>query len=73
MAVPVKLGRSVSESLQVGQSKPLFPLSIISSFIVPRSYAAGNDGQRFLTPALPGGASAPSLTVVLNWQVGLKK
>jgi serine/threonine protein kinase len=73
MAVPVKLGRPVSESLQVGQAKPLFPLSIVSSFIVSRSYAPSNDGQRFLTPALPGGASAPPLTVILNWQAGLKK
>jgi hypothetical protein len=73
MAVPVKLGRSPSESLQVGQAKPLFPLSGLSDFIIPRSDEVSNDGQRFLTPVIPGGAAAPPLTVVLNWQAGLKK
>jgi len=71
MAVPVKLGGP--DSFQVGQAKPLFRLSMVSNFIVPRSYAVSNDGQRFLTPEIPGGASAPPLTVVLNWQAGLKK
>jgi len=72
-AVPVKLGGSASESFQAGQAKPLFPLSILSTFIVERSYEVSNDGQRFLTPVIPGGASAPPLTVVLNWQAALKK
>jgi Tol biopolymer transport system component len=72
-AVSVKLGKSAVDSLQVGQAKALFPLSVVGTFIIPRNYEVSNDGQRFLTPVLPGGASAPPLTVVLNWQAGLKK
>jgi Tol biopolymer transport system component/tRNA A-37 threonylcarbamoyl transferase component Bud32 len=73
MAAPIKLGRSASEPLQPGQSKPLFPLPFVSSFIVRRSYDVSNDGQRFLVPVLPAGAAPPPLTVVLNWQTQMKK
>jgi serine/threonine protein kinase len=72
MAVPVKLGNSASEPLQVGQAKPLFPVPVVDTFIVGRSYEVSSDGQRFLLRALASGA-APSLTVVLNWQAQLKK
>ena len=73
MAVPVKLVGSASEPLQVGESKRLFPVPLLDTFIVGRSYEVSNDGQRFLMRTLAGGASAPPLTVVLNWQVGMKK
>ena len=38
-------------------------------------YAPTRDGQRFLVnvPAGSEGAAAPPITVVLNWQAGLKK
>jgi serine/threonine protein kinase len=37
------------------------------------SYAVTNDGQRFLVAATAGGEKTVPLTVVLNWQGGLKK
>ena len=37
------------------------------------TYSPSNDGQRFLMPAIASGATAPPLTVVLNWQTALKK
>jgi serine/threonine protein kinase len=73
MAVPVKLARSSSDSLQVGQAKRLFRVPLIDAFIVGRSYEVSNDGQRFLLRALASGATAPPLMVVLNWQTQLKK
>jgi eukaryotic-like serine/threonine-protein kinase len=69
-AVSVKLG---SKSFQAEQAKRLFQLSILSTFIVGRSYEVSNDGQRFLTLIIPDGGSAPPLTVDLNWQAMLKK
>jgi eukaryotic-like serine/threonine-protein kinase len=73
MAVPVKLASSASEPLQVGQAKPLLSVPAVDPFIVGRSYEVSNDGQRFLLRALPSGANAPALTVVLNWQAQFKK
>jgi hypothetical protein len=32
-----------------------------------------NDGQRFLVRSVEGSGEAPPLTVVLNWQAGLRK
>jgi serine/threonine protein kinase len=73
MAVPVKLASSASEPLQVGQAKPLFSVPVVDTFIVGRSYEVSNDGQRFLLRAPGSGETAPSLTVVLNWQTQLKE
>ena len=64
-AVSVKFGPA---GLQADQPKRLFSLSLLSTFIVARSYEVSNDGQRFLTPIIPDGGSAPPLTVELNWQ-----
>ena len=73
MAVPVKLGRSGSESFQVYVPKPLMALPPAAVPSAPaRSYAVSNDGQRFLIPNVAGGGTGPPLTVVLNWQAGLK-
>ena len=69
-AVSVTLG---SKGFQAEQPKHLFPLSILSNFIIGRNYEVSNDGQRFLTPIIPDGGSAPPLTVDLNWQAMLKK
>jgi eukaryotic-like serine/threonine-protein kinase len=73
MAVPLQLASSASKPVQVGQPKPLFRVPVLDTFIVGRSYEVGNDGQRFLMPALASGTTAPPLTVVLNWQTQLKK
>jgi len=68
-AVPVKLA---ANSFQADVAKPLFALPPGFNFFVTRIYAASHDGQRFLVPAASGGSTTP-LTVVLNWQTGLKK
>jgi len=73
VAVPVKLTNSASEPLQLGLPKPLFPVTLVDAFFVGRSYEVSNDGQRFLMPAIASDATAPPLTVVLNWQTELKK
>jgi Tol biopolymer transport system component len=73
MAVPMKLAGSASEPLQVGQPERLFPMLFVDTFIVGRSYEVSRDGQRFLMSAPVNGATAPPLTVVLNWQTQLKK
>ncbi len=69
-AVPVKFG---SDGFQAGKPTRLFPLSILSTFIVSRSYEVSNDGQRFLSPIIPEGGGTPPLTVELNWQTMLKQ
>ncbi len=68
MAVPVKLSPT---GFQAEQPKRLFPMSILSTFIIGWSYEVSNDGERFLTPVIPDGGSAPPLTVELNWQAML--
>ena len=73
VAVAVKFTSSTSEPLQLDQPKPLFPVTLPDTFFVGRSYEVSNDGQRFLMPAIASGATAPPLTVVLNWQTALKK
>ena len=72
VAVPVKFTSSASEPLQLGQPKPLLPVTLLDTFFVGRSYEVSNDGQRFLMPTIASGATAPPLTVVLNWQTVLK-
>jgi hypothetical protein len=36
-------------------------------------YQPGADGQRFLIALPPSGEKPPPITMVLNWQAGLKK
>ncbi len=66
-AVPVTMNGA---DVQLGRAESLFPMS--PSTIFHRSYEVSKDGQQFLiaTPAQAGGAA---ITVVLNWQAGLKK
>ncbi len=73
VAAPVKFTSSASEPLQLGQPKLLFPVTQLDTFFIGRSYEVSNDGQRFLMPVIASGATAPPLTVVLNWQTALKK
>ena len=66
MAVPVKINGA---SIQPGTPQALFTAVGASAFALTR------DGQRFLMNVPAGGESAagPPLTIVTNWQAGLKK
>ena len=69
MAVPVKSGAAFEASAP----RSLFALDPVYPPITGRfAYQPGADGNRFLILANVGGAGAP-ITVVLNWQAGLKK
>jgi Tol biopolymer transport system component/predicted Ser/Thr protein kinase len=73
MAVPIKLGATV----EAGTPQPLFPmLGIATQLSKSFVYEPSSDGQRFLVDAPAEGdqsAAAPPLTIVTNWQQGLKK
>jgi hypothetical protein len=68
MAVPIKLGATV----EVGTPQPLFPIPQTGAGF---AYAPMGDGQRFLVNAPAGGetAAVQPVTVVTNWQAGLKR
>jgi hypothetical protein len=66
MTVPIKLGATI----EAGAPKSLFPITVTERLY---SFAVANDGQRFLIGTSAGGEKALSMTVVLNWQAGLKK
>jgi serine/threonine protein kinase/Tol biopolymer transport system component len=71
MAVPVKTGAK----FEAGTPKPLFgPLRPVAGTPYQFYYQPTADGQRFLVnePAEEEGGAQP-VTVVLNWQAGLKK
>ena len=65
MAVPIKLGTSI----EPGTPQELFANTGMTG------YGPSPDGLRFLVnvPAGGEGATAPPITVVLNWAAGLKK
>jgi eukaryotic-like serine/threonine-protein kinase len=67
MAVPVKLGAT----FEAGVPKSLFPVP--GNTGSRHTYAVSNDGQRFLIAASAGVEKSVPMTVVLNWQAGLKK
>ena len=67
MAVPIRAGTTV----EAGVPKALFPVRVSANQSSLRNYAVAGDGQHFLVGGLVGDA-AP-MTVVLNWQAGLKK
>jgi hypothetical protein len=72
MAVPVKTG-SVFEA---GAAHMLFEAAFGTIAGFGFSYQPSADGQRFLVNVPAGGegaASAQPITVVTNWQAGLKK
>ena len=73
MAVPVRTGSVFA----AGAPHLLFETAIVSTPL-PRTfnYQPSADGQRFLVNVPAGGegaATAPPITVVTNWQAGLKK
>jgi hypothetical protein len=70
MAVPVSAGTL----FEFGTPKPLFQLSgqDVAGYRTPYDVTA--DGQRFLVSLpLDDTGAAPPITVVLNWNAGLKK
>jgi hypothetical protein len=71
MAVPVKPG----SSFEAGTPQALFgPILARPGTIYQFYYQPTADGQRFLVNEPAGDESGPPpLTVVLNWQAGLKR
>jgi hypothetical protein len=69
MAVPVKF----SPGFEAGSPRALFPFTPGGNGLA-FFYTPSKDGQRFLMNVASGVAAAePPITVVLNWQAGLKK
>ena len=70
MAVGV---RAVAGGFEAGAPAPLFEGVRAADFVT--AYQPAADGQRFLVnlPVRGEAAGAPPVTVVLNWQAGLKK
>jgi hypothetical protein len=71
MAVPVKPG----SSFEAGTPQALFgPIVARLGALYQFFYQPTADGQRFMVNEPAGAASGPPpLTVVLNWQAGLKR
>jgi len=69
MAVEVSTN---SANFQAGIPKPLFQAQLVPGFLWRNRYVASADGQRFLMLTPTGDAASVPLTVVLNWQAGLK-
>ena len=68
MAAPVT---SKADALEVGEVRPLFgPVAIYQNAY---RYDVSADGQRFLVALPEKQSSTPVVTVVQNWQAGLKK
>jgi hypothetical protein len=65
--------RTAGAGIEADPPRELFTVS--TAGIVDSPYDMTNDGQRFLVlQRLPfGGLDRNSLTVLLNWQAGLKK
>ena len=60
-------------SFEVGAVKPLFQTRPSTGFRYNYFYHVFPDGQRFLVNTAPEQAASAPITVVLNWQAGLKK
>jgi hypothetical protein len=70
MAVPVKTGGSVD----AGTPQPLFEFRFIDNPGVRHlPYQPTRDGQRFLALVPASGEAPAPISVVLNWQEGIKK
>ena len=75
MAVPVKTGVGTPASFEAGTPAALFDAHVLNAGTAFQfEYDVTADGKRFLINTTgAAGASAPPLTVVLNWQAGVKK
>jgi len=77
MAVSIAVGAD-RQTLEVGAPVPLFATRLASGANIPSGvmskpqYAVASDG-RFLMNVAVQGATAPPITVVLNWDAALKK
>jgi eukaryotic-like serine/threonine-protein kinase len=78
-AMLMEVDVSLSPVFKAGIPKALFPVSFSgSSDIIGTGYDVTTDGQRFLIEKVttgdgPGAPVSPVLTVVVNWESGLKK
>ena len=70
VAVPV---RSDASGFQAGTPEPLFEGVQVRDFA--NAYVPAADGQRFLVTFAASGdvSAAPPVTIVLNWQTGVKR
>ena len=69
MAASVKSGAI----FEAGIPKSLFPVAGAGGGNGRHNYAVANDGQRFLVVGAGASEKSVPMTVVLNWQAGLKK
>jgi hypothetical protein len=70
MAVPVKTGANV----YAGAPQSLFEIQLAANPVVRRfPYQPTRDGQRFLALVPASGEAPAPISVVLNWQEGLRK
>jgi Tol biopolymer transport system component len=78
-AILMEVDVSLNPVFKAGVPRALFPVSFSgNSDIIGTAYDVTADGQRFLVDKVTTGAESgttapPVLTVVLNWQSGLKK
>jgi hypothetical protein len=73
-AVVVKMAERPKPSFGAGTPSALFEPHIIGTPInMAFQYDVTADGKRFLVNTTRGAEAAPSLTVVANWDAGLKK
>ena len=77
MAVPIAVGAD-AQTLEAGAPVPLFRTRLasgagnVSGLMSKPQYAVASDG-RFLMNVAVEAATAPPITVVLNWDAALKK
>ena len=75
MAAPVKAVFGVRPTFEAGAPEALFEIRVPSFLLAwPFSlYDVTADGKRFLFTTSGGDTAEAPLTVVLNWQAGVKK
>ena len=72
MAVPViKAVPGAKPSFEAGTPMALFDAHMVH--VLGFEYDVTADGKRFLITTTGSGAASPPLTVVTNWQAGVKK
>jgi len=74
MAVPVRAVTGAKSPFEAGATVALFDAQMAREPAPSFEYDVTADGRRFLINKAGGsGATSPPLTVVTNWQAGLKK
>ena len=69
-AVPIKAVAGAKPSFEAGTPTALFDVHMVH--VIGFEYDVTADGKRFLITTTGSGAASP-LTVVTNWQAGVKK